>query len=76
MLKEGGIQAGEDKEWRGGGGGCSLSVQEEKAVQPSQFPKASLLKHSLPQGEEKEGESRKKKKLWGGEETEIDGRDD
>lgn len=34
-------------------------MQEEKAVLPSQFPKVSLLKHSLPQGEERKGERKK-----------------
>lgn len=34
-------------------------MQEEKAALPSQFPKVSLLKHSLPQEEEREGERKK-----------------
>ncbi len=70
MLKEGGIKAGERKKnQEEGRGSCSLSMQEEKAVLPSQFPKVSLLKHSLPQGEERKGERKKNR----GEEREMDG---
>lgn len=35
---------------------------EKKTVLPSQIPKASLLKHSLPQGEERERKNRREEK--------------
>lgn len=47
--------------------------KKKKTVLPSQIPKASLLKHSLPQGE-REGEKEKKKQKRG-EETEADSED-
>ena len=31
-------------------------MQEKKAALPSQIPKVSLLKHSLPQDEDRQGE--------------------
>ena len=54
----------------GKAGGCSVSVQEEKAALPSQFPKVSLLKHSLPQGGGKRGRKKKRRE----EKRERDGR--
>lgn len=66
MVKEGGIKAGERKR-----GACSLSEQE-KAVLTSQFPKVPLLKHSLPQGKEREGERKKNRRE---EKREIDSRE-
>lgn len=53
MFEEGGIKAGERKKNEKGGGG--------KTVLPSQIPKASLLKHSLPQGGGKTGRGKNRR---------------
>lgn len=55
-------------------------MQEKKAALPSKIPKVSLLKHSLPQDEEREGERKKtegrkreRKTQKGGDERKRDG---
>lgn len=52
MFEEGGIKAKQRKNEKGGG---------EKTLLLSQIPKASLLKHSLPQGGGNRGRGKTRK---------------
>lgn len=46
---------------KGGSDGGGASKLEEKTALPSQFPNASLLKHSLPHEKEREGERKNRR---------------